>query len=243
MSKINFEKFDILNALKKLSIKRKLFHCEADFQFELAWTIKEMYDVNIRMEYPYTKEENNSLKRNYIDILVIDKKLKNAIPIELKYKTKKEKGHIEGKEKYNLTQQSAHNDNRYYIYQDIERIQHLVKSSVNNNAKNFNIAKGYVVFLTNDEAYIKNKRNKNTTDEKFEVAAKKSYEQIKKEITHKNNGDIIDKVFEVDDFQNNLKYKDKGILKLVEKPAGKWYKYSEYDNKFVYQLVFTITNN
>lgn len=36
-------KFDIHDILHQLSIKRPIFHSEADFQFSLAWMIKEQY--------------------------------------------------------------------------------------------------------------------------------------------------------------------------------------------------------
>ena len=66
----------------KLKERRKIFVSEADFQLELAWTIKENYpNAKIRLEYCPTFDLNM-----HIDILVI---MNNKwYPIELKYKTK-----------------------------------------------------------------------------------------------------------------------------------------------------------
>ena len=74
---------DIHEIIRQLSIWRPIFHSEADFQFSLAWMIKEQYpNCEIRLEF--VPEFNPNL---HLDILVIlDGKW---IPIELKYTTKK----------------------------------------------------------------------------------------------------------------------------------------------------------
>ena len=66
----------------RLKNRRKIFVSEADFQLELAWTIKENYpNAKIRLEYCPSFDLNM-----HIDILVI---MNNKwYPIELKYKTK-----------------------------------------------------------------------------------------------------------------------------------------------------------
>ena len=75
--------FDIHNIMHRLSLWRPIFHSEADFQFSLAWIIKEIYpDCEIRLEF--VPDFNTNL---HLDILVI---LNGKwIPIELKYTTKK----------------------------------------------------------------------------------------------------------------------------------------------------------
>ena len=58
---------------------RPIFHSEADFQFALAWQIKErMPDCEIRLEFPPFRRENMAL-----DIWVPTMKM----AIELKYTT------------------------------------------------------------------------------------------------------------------------------------------------------------
>ena len=74
--------FDLGLIVHKLKERRKIFVSEADFQLELAWTIKENYpNAKIRLEYCPIFDLNM-----HIDILVI---MNNKwYPIELKYKTK-----------------------------------------------------------------------------------------------------------------------------------------------------------
>lgn len=71
------DNFDLEKCLSSLKTKRPVFHSEADFQFALAWEIKELYpDIEIRLEYPI-----NELNM-YIDIMLLNQD--KAIPIELK---------------------------------------------------------------------------------------------------------------------------------------------------------------
>ena len=73
---------DIDEIMNQLSKWRPIFHSEADFQFSLAWIIKEEYP-NCDIILEFVPEFNPSL---HLDILVIvDGKW---IPIELKYTTK-----------------------------------------------------------------------------------------------------------------------------------------------------------
>ena len=66
----------------RLKNRRKIFVSEADFQLELAWTIKENYpNAKIRLEYCPSFDLNM-----HIDILVIMNN--KCYPIELKYKPK-----------------------------------------------------------------------------------------------------------------------------------------------------------
>ena len=90
--------FDVDKLMQELSLKRKIFVSEADFQLELAWLIKERYPMaTVRMEY--SPQFNTDM---HIDILVLfDGKW---FPIELKYKTKGCRKIIDG-EIYNLKNQ------------------------------------------------------------------------------------------------------------------------------------------
>ena len=70
--------------MKSLSGKRRIFHSEADFQFALAWEIKELYGWEIHLEAPATIDEGTKKeKRISIDIVVVDRN--NNYPIEMNY--------------------------------------------------------------------------------------------------------------------------------------------------------------
>lgn len=137
---------DIDKILNNLSISRKIFSSEADFQFALAWEIQKEYpDVEIRMEYcPYEIDKNM-----HIDILVIKDGL--WIPIELKYKTKG--GEIEvSDEKYYLKNHGAQDLGRYDFLKDVARIEHLKSNAIK-------FKEGYAIFLTNDNSYLSKASN------------------------------------------------------------------------------------
>jgi len=145
--------FEIRDLLRSLSIKRPIFHSEADFQFSLAWEIKEKFpEADIRLELPFGEQ-----KKEYLDILVT---LGNQlIPIELKYKTKKSEIEFNN-EKFFLKNHSAYNVNRFNFLKDVERIERFVE--VNNSPQ------GYTVILTDDHMYW-NQNDKNILDKEFSV--------------------------------------------------------------------------
>ena len=71
--------FDIKMVMGKLSSERKVFHSEADFQFSLAWKIKENYpEYEIFLEWPV------SIKKQIIYVDIVLEKDDKIIPIELK---------------------------------------------------------------------------------------------------------------------------------------------------------------
>ncbi len=133
--------FDMKRILEKLSNERKVFHSEADFQFSLAWKIKEEYsDYKIYLEWPVLTEDKNK----YIDI-VLEKDGK-IIPIELKYKTKELKY-----KNFNLKDHGARNLACYDYWKDIERVESLII--------NTNFEKGFCIFLTNDLGFLNKPRS------------------------------------------------------------------------------------
>lgn len=148
--------FDILNVVEYLKNKRKIFISEADFQFEMAWAIKELYpEAKVRLEY--RPEFEPSI---HIDILVIiDSKW---IPIELKYKTNKYRKAIDN-EMFVLKKQSAKDVNCYLYLKDLQRIEHIKE-----NTSSFE--KGYVVFLTNECSYLKEPNKPNCVYKEFSLA-------------------------------------------------------------------------
>ena len=141
-------------ALNNLLSGNRIFNSEADFQFALAWQIKQDFpEVEILLEYTPWKFKNNIR----IDIVVlIDDAM---IPIELKYKTKKYKNEKTG---LVLKNQGAQDIGRYDFLSDIKRLENFMDS------KDYNVKKAYAIFLTNDSLYWNEpKFNKRTVDEDF----------------------------------------------------------------------------
>ena len=120
---------------------RPIFHSEADFQFSLAWMIKEQYpNCDIRLEF--VPEFNPNL---HLDILVIlDGKW---IPIELKYTTRKCIKTIND-EVYVLKEQGAKDQGCYNYLKDIMRIEEF-----RNKSNNF--IEGYTIKITSEISYLK----------------------------------------------------------------------------------------
>ena len=159
----------ISEAIKRLEAEKAMFTLEADFQFSLAWKLKEILGetAKIILEYPYCEKEGTRIK--YIDIYV---DTPNEISfIELKYKTKTQKITRYGID-LTLKNHSAQDFGRLLFVQDIERLEGVR----NRTSKKMN---NYCLFLTNDKVYWKkgkNKENKEnekkreTIDEKFYLA-------------------------------------------------------------------------
>lgn len=133
--------FDINKVIDKLKSRRGIFVSEADFQVELAKTIKKEYPKSI-----VVLESSPIFDMSmHIDVLVIiDNKW---IPIELKYKTK-ECSKIISDELFNLKDHGAKDINCYLYLKDIERIEKF-------KSKEKLFEKGYAIFLTNDMMYTK----------------------------------------------------------------------------------------
>ena len=141
--------------LKELSIKRKIFVSEADFQLELAWMIRSIYPhAIVRLEYCPQFDTDM-----HIDLLVIiDGKW---IPIELKYKTKACKKIVDG-EFYNLKNHSAKDVNCYAYLKDIQSIE-----TIKENVSLF--SEGYAILITNELSYTKSPASKNVNYYEFSI--------------------------------------------------------------------------
>jgi len=145
------------DALRHLFANSRVFVSEADFQFALAWKIKELYpSVDIRLEYtPYNYDSSI-----HIDIVVqCDGKM---IPIELKYPTKKFDSIVNG-ERIILKDHSAQDCNRYDFLKDVQRMEGILACD------KYPIEKAYAVLLTNDGGYWKKKSNRLTIDDEFRI--------------------------------------------------------------------------
>lgn len=151
---------NLIEILNKLSSEaRNLFHSEADFQFRLAWEIKELYRdrVDVILEYPVETLRG----RVYIDIMVILDGHK-YIPIELKYKTISA-NFIIGNNSLRLLNQGAQDLGKFDYLNDIERIESYKKK--------YPMTEGYAVLLTNDLLYTK-KTRRNTKNKDFSIGNK-----------------------------------------------------------------------
>ncbi len=141
--------FSIEEVLKKLSEKGRLFTSERDFQVEMAMAIHELYDYGTQVwcECPlvYKDEKIKRERRCHIDIVVMQDG--NAIPIELKYRTKSCEIRTALGEKIRLKSHLAYDDGCIGFANDIKRV-HDFKIANSTRCK-----EGYAVFLTNDEVY------------------------------------------------------------------------------------------
>lgn len=135
------QEFHLAPVIAALRQKRPIFVSEADFQLELAWTIKEQYpEAKVRLEYCPDFAPNV-----HLDILVIIDG--RWIPIELKYKTKGCRKVVDD-EVFNLKNHGANDVNCYLYLKDLQRIE-----STRDQAPEF--LEGYTIFITNDLSYAK----------------------------------------------------------------------------------------
>ncbi len=157
---------DLKMCMEKLAGKCPVFHSEFDFQFALAWEIKEEYgNAEIRMEQPLKYDEpvyDEQLKATgetkettaNIDIVVhFDKEM---IPIELKYLKTESKFEVNG-EVFNLKSHGGAGT-RYDCIKDIQRIEGVLANNGNTN-------KGYTIWLGNRDYCFRHK-----DDESFNIS-------------------------------------------------------------------------
>ena len=141
--------FNIHSIVKSLSLKKPVFHSEAEFQLAIASEIKEHHpQCEINLEYTVPDLGYR------LDLLVsLGGQL---IPIELKYKTGKSQFTVEG-ETYLLKEQGADDSDSYDIIKDIVRIEHIVQK--------LNCPMGFTVTLSNDPIYWKKPNRPTIADE------------------------------------------------------------------------------
>ena len=150
---------DIHGIMRGLAEKRPGFHSEADFQFALAWHIKEsMLETEIRLEYEPFPE---SPRRKRLDVWIQSL----GIAIELKYRKKALDYTDQNGERYLLTDQSAHDQGRFDFADDIQRLERVVRQRCDTS-------RGIAVILTNDGAYWKKPTRRgwqDTRDAEFRI--------------------------------------------------------------------------
>lgn len=127
--------------MKELSLTRRVFHSEADFQHAFAWLMHERCpSAQIRLEYRAPGMD----RRSYIDTWAVS----DGVPlaIELKYKTRDMSLSVGG-ERFDLLSHGAQDIGRYSILKDIARLEEVVRTTPG--------AAGLALVLTNDSAYWK----------------------------------------------------------------------------------------
>lgn len=166
----------------------KLFQSEAQFQFDLAWKLKEVYGDNTivyleDMRAVKKNEEEKITQKFYTDIVVEQNDY--CVAIELKYKT----AELESEE-VQLFEHAAVDLGKYDYLWDVHRIELLTGlSKPNNKVKGERLEilkkchKGFAVLLTNEEKYWKERQgNKITIDYQFSI----------EEINGKLSGKVLD---------------------------------------------------
>jgi len=135
--------------MAELARRRPVFHSEADFQFSLAWLIKELHkDKEVRLEYPIFRNPETGKNSECIDIWIARP---DNIFIELKYRTNLLTTECFD-ERYTLRAHNAPDVGRYSFIKDIGRLERFVASRSN--------SKGFAVLLTNDDDFWKPPRNR-----------------------------------------------------------------------------------
>ncbi len=142
--------FSIDKVMKELSVRRKVYFSERELQIELALIILSMYvDASISVEVPFDYDSYDPSRTIKAKMDLVVEENGRLIPIELKYRTKKQKTTSPLGEPIELKNQYAHDDGCYGFAKDIERIESF------KNSHNEKCEKGYTIFLTNDSKYKK----------------------------------------------------------------------------------------
>ena len=186
-------KTDIQNILEDLIDKRKAtepYLSEAQFQFELAWVIKEKFsNATVLLEYTAcimksTKVDENGnekekTKRFESDIIVLfDDKYQ---VIELKYKTAKSTIN-----NVQLVPQGGQPGTKYDYLWDIHRIELLKEKPETDdqgNSYEYRLDKecsgGYAIFLTNDGSYFNGGEGGNDSAYQFRLQESRNIDKSK----------------------------------------------------------------
>ncbi len=137
--------FDIHSLLAGLAEKRPIFHSEADFQFALAWEIREQTGRDVRLEYPPCPNE-----RMRVDIWVPD----IGTAIELKYPLRERRFEWQGE--LFVHSDGARDIDCYDFLKDLMRLERIT-------AEVRRACTGIAVLLTNDWQHWKPPKPSDTT--------------------------------------------------------------------------------
>lgn len=143
---------DIHGLVRRLALRRPLFHSEADFQHALAWQWHlEDSDSEIRLE---TRPERGIR----LDLLVLTPQRRTAV--ELKYLVARFEGTVAG-EPYDLPNQGAHDISRHDVCKDLARVEKLLADGYCDD--------GWVIVLSNDPGYWRPGTKPSPIDEAFRL--------------------------------------------------------------------------
>lgn len=142
-----FTKSDLVNIITEFGKQKRIFNSEAQFQFELAWKIKEEFDCEVRLE---ELSRISGGKKDYTDIIL--EKDGTRIALELKYKTAR---YEDVSRNIYLKAHGATDLGAYDFLWDVHRLQLLTgmeKTSTEGEIKR-PCDRGYAIILTNDSHY------------------------------------------------------------------------------------------
>ena len=134
----------IQNILKEFAQNGVLFSNERQFQLELAFKLKEYYDVYLEM-LDYSNGE-----KKYVDIVV---KVGNNefVAIELKYTTRDRNILYKTSSRTVYTfKQGAGDIRRFHFLKDVERLEKLLKKTDVFEIEGAKVIKGFAIIMTND---------------------------------------------------------------------------------------------
>lgn len=123
-----------------------MFENESQFQFDLAWVIREKLN---EMNEPYKvslERRINEKVNEYIDIVI--EIGEQYIPIELKYKLadKRVEYELSGNKIVTTSAQGAADNGCYDFWKDVKRIEDIIRNDSN-------VKKGFVIIMTNYPLY------------------------------------------------------------------------------------------
>jgi|GEM_PF-757140 len=153
----------IEQAMANLSHKRPIFHSEADFQHSLSWELRNIDpNLDIRLEVPFALNS----ERRYVDLII--RLADRVIFVELKYKTRESRHHLNG-ELFALKNQGAIDQGAYDILKDLWRIEQFVSKTPN--------SEGFVLVISNDSRYWSQPvvRAKPSIDEEFKLTNNRAF--------------------------------------------------------------------
>ena len=151
--------FDMDRTMESLSAEGRIFTSEADFQFSLAWTIKELYPFfDVRLEETFVWDPD----KHFDIVLHSDGEM---IPIELKYCTKRANPESAGG--VILKNQGAEDIRRYDFIKDIQRVESVRGQCSMDPGHRFLC--GYVIMLTNSSLFWKRSGRNGCCDDAFRI--------------------------------------------------------------------------
>lgn len=160
----SFNLHELERIMEELGNVPRIFNSEAQFQFELAWKLKEEFDCEVRLE---ELSRISGKKKDYTDIILEKDDLQ--IALELKYKTAK---YEDTSRNIYLKAHGAADLGAYDFLWDVHRIQMLtgMEKSINDEIK-CPCDRGYAIILTNDSHYWKDATIKHTISRDFLIGS------------------------------------------------------------------------